>query len=433
MTLPVHQVERFGVNWQFTWPTVGVCITAKSPREVRSDLACVLTVTETVNDDELLLSAPTRLTLTSASGKRDLTRALNEAREWPPDTYSWGDALEGVSTVVQRDWARGEPVLDLAGVELGENEVPYLLRPYLPMGEVTALYGDGGNGKSVFALSWALAVLTGQPVPHSSDPALTGPVLYLDWETHHTSQARRLRQIAAGIGLEELPTNFYYRKCSRPIIEDCEQLAADCARLDIALVVIDSLGWASGADINEASVAINVMAAIRSLGCTALVVAHSPKTERQASGRRSIAGSGFFEFAARSAWEIRSRETGTGTTRQAALYHRKANDSKLTDHPLGVGMEFSNDEGKPIRFHPGEVKPNDELSKGSPLPGRIRQTLGRATRPATINEIATYLQCKVGEATTALQAMPDVHQVKGADGAAGGWALKAPEKEEASG
>jgi RecA-family ATPase len=90
--------------------------------------------------------------------------------------------------------------LDLA--TLSGQPIPpreWLVGGWIPAGNVTLLYGDGGTGKSLAAMQLAIAVAAGQSC--FGHPATAGSALYLTAEDDETELHRRIADIAGGDGL----------------------------------------------------------------------------------------------------------------------------------------------------------------------------------------------------------------------------------------
>jgi hypothetical protein len=426
--------ERAGDEFVFTWPRDSFEITVRRIREDRQgDVIAEIQASEIIAAEPVEISAPTKCNLSSSRSKSDAVRALNARRnsdggnpeELLPDRFLWADAIEEVASVVLREWRRGEPIVDLSAVDVPDS-LPYLIYPYLPLNESTVFFGDGSSGKSLHVMMLAIAVRLGLKIPHCRAPEVQGNVLYLDYETHDQGQARRLSHVARGFGLGERPP-ILYRRMTHAIMDDAALLATEIRRRNVVFVIVDSLAWACGADPNEAGVAIAAMAAIRSLGVTAGVIAHIAKGERENKGKRSVLGSVFFENGVRSAWEVRASKAQAGQLRQA-FYHRKANDDELAMYPLGQIMEFGQTEGqKFVSFRSDDISASDELASGTGLPARIRQALGSATRPATTAELALWLDARDQSIRTTLNRMGDDVINLAERGQTGRWALRGRE------
>lgn len=415
MSSPPVEWERYGDDFTFTWPTEGIGIGTRNPRENRDrNLSVELQAFEQIGSETKPLMAQTTANLSTPRGRTEIVNHLGKRRTFLEDEagngFSWADAIEQVSLILQTELRKGEPIVDLSSIDVPED-LPYLIKPFLPLNETTVFYGDGASGKSLWMMLLACSVRTGLKVPHGAPPAETGNVLYLDYETQDTSQARRLKRIAFGADMDKLPSGIYYRRCVRPFREEAARLAVDVQRFRIKLVVVDSLAWAVGEDTNDATPAIQTLTAIRSLGVTAAVVAHHGKADRQESGKRSIIGSAFFEHGPRSTWEVRAARGADKASMKQSLYHRKSNDDELLTYPFGNRLEFVKAPGKPVRFYVDDIPADDPLAAGTSLPARIRAALRKSTRPATAEEIAAFLEAKPATVRTTLARMSDVVNV----------------------
>lgn len=394
---PGFRADKLAAEYSFTWFQRGLAIGISSIRENREgDTIALLEPFLLVGTEPKALGAPAKINLSSPIGKSQAAKALDARRHMEsegPDgaaMLTWADAIEKVSAVIQADIRKGDPIIDLSMVEVGD-ELPYLLKPFLPLNEVTLLLGDQSSAKSMTAMLFGLAIRHGIPVPNSDEPTIKGNVLYLDYETHDISQARRLGRVSRGAGFDRTPEGFYYRRCFRPIVDEAPRLAVDVQRLGIVLVVVDSLIWAVGDDPNDQSSAVKCMSAIRSLGCTALAICHYGKAEREVKGKRSVLGASSFEFAARSQWEVRADNFTVPDHMRQALYHRKSSDDRLLPYPLGQVLHFMDEPGRPVRFYAEEVDADDELSAGASLPARIKSLLNEQAKALTVLQIAEAL------------------------------------------
>lgn len=97
-------------------------------------------------------------------------------------------------------------------------------------GRINAVNGEPGGGKTWVALQGAAEVMKGG-----------GHVIFVDLEDHAASTVARLR--ALGCDDAQILERFHYVRPDRPMSpESLEFLTARIAELDVALVVIDSVG-----------------------------------------------------------------------------------------------------------------------------------------------------------------------------------------------
>lgn len=404
----VLSVDQFGEEYLFAWAQRGISLRVSGLRENREgDSVALLEPGELFSGQVKRLTAPTKVNLSSSVGKGQAAKAFDARLHLNAEEgLNWADAIEKVSATIYDEQRKGEPIVDLSTIAVSSS-VEYLIYPYLPKGQPTVFYGDGASAKSMFMMLLAISVRHGTEVPNARGASEQGNVLYLDFETDGESQARRLGRVARGLGYDMPPEGVLYRRCSRAIVEDAPRLAVEVSRMNVKLVVVDSLAWACGDDPSDSGVAIRAMAAIRSLGCTAAVVAHYSKAEREVKGKRSIFGSAFFELAARSAWEIRA-DTGNQLVPNLlhqAIYHRKSNEDKLRSEPLGQVVRFMEGEGSPVQFYAEDIDAQDELAAGMPLGARIRSALKQSARPLSTVELAEQCETDTGKIRATLARM----------------------------
>ena len=391
--------ERQGDDFSFAWGEHGIAIEVGAIRESRdADIICELSPQFLQGDLLSPLIAPTKVNLSSATGKSSCVKALSR---WEFKGWDWVQCLETVAAIIMREWRAGAPWVDLSEVEWDE-EIDWLIYPFLPRGEIVLMYGDGESGKSMWAAYLAYCVRTGRtPINSKATPDTEAKVLYLDYETHSDSmQARRFGRISAGFG-EELSPGIWRRQCFRPLADEANHLAAQIAKRGVELVIVDSLAWAAAGDINEAAIAIKTLNAIRQLGCSVIVIAHISKSERNYNGRRAIAGSVFFENGPRLTWEVRaSKEDGNVTQ---TIYQRKVNEGETLGKPFGQKLTFPNEAGRPIVFEQIDVKVR--TAEGAKLRDRIADFLTSCTSPQTIATISDELDAKDKTVRTTLKRM----------------------------
>ncbi len=276
-----------------------------------------------------------RLNLASTQARTSLTRALEEA----DPSQSWRDLIEKSCRMVALHIRIGDPAVPLSPIEPSVGR--WLIEPYIPLGDITVLFGDGGTGKSLLALALTLSGLLGHPLGGIWSIRDIKRAVYLDWESDRQAHAERLWGLAQAL---EMPPDgaILHRRLYRPLTEDISAIRADCDRHEADLVIVDSLGAACGAEPESADAAVRTLMAIRGLRGTKLVIAHVSKAAAdQTRGARPF-GSVYVQNLARSTIEMRRQEEGAPNEGSLALtlYHRKSNHGRL-----GRPMAFSFDWG----------------------------------------------------------------------------------------
>lgn len=226
-------------------------------------------------------------------------------------------------------------IVDLSEQQL-EPKKPEIWGSILPYKHTTIIYGDGGNGKSLFSLMLAYHVTAGKSF--MGIPVMKSNTLYLDWELDKNEHLKRARQIAWGVGDKMLPTGFYYYRASADLLQILPNIRQAVEQKDIGLVIIDSLGPASPNDLNGSEVVIRLFNEIERLGVTALVIDHESK---QMDGTESSKpfGSVYKYNLARSVLKIaKFEEVRNGG--KFKLLQLKSNFGKLID-PVKFLVEFT--------------------------------------------------------------------------------------------
>jgi RecA-family ATPase len=300
-----------------------------------------------------------------------------------PEAFPWDELIEEFCSRVLEAERQGTPVVTL-GNGLHRTGELMLVDPLLVDYKPTICFAQGGTGKSYLAVLLSVAVSSGIDVMGWSTKR-SGKVLYLDWEADAEEVDMRVRRVANGLGVT--PPNILYRSMSRPLDDSADQIARTVEAEGVILVVVDSVGIASGSarEHSDASeTAIRLFSAFRLLGCAVLAIDHvTGEDARNHNG--AIAkpyGSIYKVNLARSVWELRGTNDEHGDT-HLALYHRKVNAGRLHD-AIGLRVEHTNDA---TLFQPEEVD-DPSLVSGLTQSARIERVLrdGAATAAAIATE-----------------------------------------------
>ena len=201
----------------------------------------------------------------------------------------------------------------------------YQVWPLLPSHQPTIIYGQGGIGKSWLAAY--LCALVDNRLTVNGLSADYGRSLYVDWETDKATIEGRAWGIKQGEPQIAPDWALAYQRAHGPLVEWIDELATHVEREQFDLVVLDSVGLALGGDANDAQTVLAFFDALRQLEATTLLIDHM--TKGSDSQERGVFGSAYKRNSARSLWEMRQAE-GELTM---GLYHRKANNSKLSPPP----------------------------------------------------------------------------------------------------
>lgn len=232
--------------------------------------------------------------------------------------------------------------VELQLVCLGEIDEPGprvdLVEGLVPEGHVAVFYGDGGQGKSYVALAVGMCVAVGRPFVELA--VVPGPVLYVDWELDKEEHARRAYRLARGLGLERPPKNLWYLRADKPLPHLIPAIRKIIEARKIRLLLVDSLGPASGDDPESARAVIPMLTALRQLKVSTLAVDHQAKMQHgHQYESKTPFGSAYKFNLARSVIQARLVERSMGTI-SSMLEHKKSNFGPLS-HPIGLRISFT--------------------------------------------------------------------------------------------
>ena len=377
---------------QYCWPDVDIMLTFERLHEtdsgaVRGMLTVEATDRRNGNAAHIWWAA---VSVTTAADRKTLTAKLDKAA---PREGGWEQDVDRCFLdVYQRHTAVPEPLV-LSGVEEAEEETTYLIDPLLPEGQVCLLLADQGSTKSFLMLYLAACIALGRRTIFG-EPSRSGPVVFFDWEVDEKTANRRLTWICRGLG-STVPTSLYYVNMSTRgrLFDRVRDMRHMVDRIEPVLVVVDSLTFATGADLNSAEYAAPTMSAIGSLGegVTKLASAHPNKASRNAAADDdiSVIGSSLFEYRARAIWHMR-REQGARTARFGVSMRPKKPFDGPPLRPLAYYMDFDNVEHA-ARFQSARLGDMPSLEASTlPITAQIRRALARGGRLDT-NQLADLL------------------------------------------
>lgn len=373
-------IERNGDTWDLAFgPPIQIGMQFRSPKRSSEGLHMAVLIASERPTNRGRVIGPIKLNLYSTTSQRALAVACSKR---VPEV-SWDDIVPRACSVVADSFDQPTPTVVLDGTRPART-FEQLVPPLVPLGETTFIYGDSESCKSLLGQRIALSVQTGHPLPWGAAPSRTGRVLILDWETSAAVIERRLRALAAGMGIE-LPPMLYRGAIDDGdgnhgplgMLEDeLQDLRAQVNREKIDFILVDSIGFAVRGKLVDDDVARAAMADLRRLGpATRLVVAHISKgSALQEKGRVDPFGSAFFRAGIRSGFEVRRAEgDGRPGATDIGIYHWKSNDARHAD-PFGMRVTFQT---RPdvITFEPQALEDNEDLDERSGLPMQIRAYL----------------------------------------------------------
>ena len=181
------------------------------------------------------------------------------------------------------------------------EEVKWLLYPFIPLGKITILQGDPGEGKTTLALQIIAALTTGKPVWEGAPPMEPVNVIYQTAEDG-LSDTIKPRLVAAGADCARVMVIDY---SDRVLTLDDDRLEQAIEQTGARLVVLDPIQGYIGAsvDMHRANEVRPVLKRLSLMAertqCAVILIGHMNKTQGLKSGYRGL-GSIDFRASARS-------------------------------------------------------------------------------------------------------------------------------------
>lgn len=390
------EVSEIINGYIFNWPDEHLSIKV-SRLSVHKDgrvTGEILITTDAEDFKSPILHPPTQINFTADRTRKELAKTLSE--KYSDQQWDWIAIIDQLSFKIQELAREGEPVKEIWTYE-DAPPLEYLLEPILIRGMPTVIFGEKGSTKSRLAIIVATCLL----LPWHDNPLeLVVPersikALILDWETEWDIVRYEVKRLQLGMSLPDFPV--FYRRCNLPLADDIEQIQQHIEKVKAEVLIIDSLGAAAGGELNKPEIALNFFSALRRLKRTSLIIAQTSKSEE---GKKSIFGSTYFTYYARSIFELCKGEDIGGDDIHVALFHRWCNISK-THQPIGFNFHFEDNwvtvEREPVSIREflakiGTQQQIMELIKAGPLSTKeIMESLGisRANADKTLQRLRT--------------------------------------------
>ena len=357
-------------SYRFLWKEGGIDVLVDRLHEEKDGLKCEMTISHSRQPAPGLLREG-RFNMSSPPTRTTWVKALNERTgdKWPD--VDWYFVMEYVCAKSTRRWRQGEPLLDLADVDI-PTELPYVLHPLCVDGASTVLFADGASGKSLIALACELSVATGEEILPGVMPMRSGPTIHWDWEWDAESHAERLRAICNGAGISVPHGMIFYQRELISLIEAAPRMRKRVAETGAVFGVIDSLGFARGGDANSQELTTRTFAALRTLGIPVMVIDHVSKDSKKEGGADDSFGSIYTRNSARMMWRLDAQKEEESSNFYAALVNRKANRKLQRTRGLNVHLETDDDERlTSITFEAADVRDIPGLNRTSSLSDQI--------------------------------------------------------------
>lgn len=316
--------------------------------------------------DNPLLAPPSGINLTSASTRKSMAKYMEEKTELDIEWLKMIEQLTAFAFMRERE---GQPFVKVGG----EGKIPprvYRIEKLMEEKQLTWFYGEGESGKTTLADAMALTV-QGWLMPLGLRGEF-GEVLVLDWETDENEHNRRIRMIAKGQTVIDVP-EVHYREMAAPLVRDARIIKRYIEKNNIALVIIDSVGMAMGTGARgEGDPIMPMVAAMREWNVTVACLDHLSKSDSSDAGPKRKPINSIYKWnIARSAFEVRAHAEEEKNYIDIALYHRKSNNGKHW-HSMGWQVTFGEEA---TYFKPKDMMSVPELAAGATQKEQIKAVL----------------------------------------------------------
>ena len=248
-------------------------------------------------------------------------------------------------------------------------------------GHASSWFGEGGVAKSMLAMHLALTVAAEGKHYWMGFQVKTVPVLYLDFELDADEQHRRALELAVGLGLSDIPKNFYYLSVAMlPPAQAFGLAAEECRRLGVKLIIVDSVGFALDGDSESARDVLGFyrvcIQPLKDAGASPLLIDHQAKIIKgEKYSDKQAFGSVYKTNAVRSAFQIRGHHEQGEIT---ATFTHKKNNFGWKEKDFSLKVMFGGERVTVDRLEAPMPNPDREPSKKE-LVQKAVEEMGRAT------------------------------------------------------
>lgn len=421
-----NPVRRDGLGYRWDIQRDGLTLKADRIHETGDTLTAEVVV-ERAPEGHLIRG---RINLLAPQTRASFAKQLAALPGGKGQGVEWQETLERFFDGVLLLEREGPP-FERIGTRALRPEPPYLIRPMVYVGKPTILFGEGGVGKSsTVAAAIAVSVQSGVPVLDCWNVVQRGDVLVLDWEGDGDDWNDATSRVCAGIGIE--PIELHYRRMRGALDADVHRIAAYCDENDIALVIVDSVTWATreaGRGPTDEPVK-RMFDALRIIGRASLLIDHKSKAaiaDDQTTGASPI-GSIVKVNAARATFELRKADdTDADGTRHLALINWKQNPTALQP-PVGIATRHVGGRTslwtEPVRLNDTHVA--REVNASGVLWQRIREVLlarGHMSGPTLVGHLGLGGKDPLRQVETAMTRKSSVFGTTGTDRNTRTWYL----------
>ncbi len=322
------------------------------------------------------------------SSERARTTLINTLTKLDMDArWQWQDIIFQLCVSIEELIKRGEPVQELWTFD---EFVPpeWLLKPLLYKGLPSLVFGEKAVCKSILSLL-VYATLTlpwhDNPLGWKIGQEKSCKVLLADWEVSAEIARYNLKRIQDGMGFTPIP--LYYRRCRLPLMDDIEQIKGHLESINADAIIIDSVGPAVGADLNNSEPALKFVTALNQLNCASFLIAQTSKDRKVKV--KSAYGNVMYEYFSRNIFELKKTHEDTEDEFDIALFNTYCNLGKRS-RPMGYHLSFTD---RTIKIEQAEITAPDlveRLGTWSRIYDLLKKT-GRMTAKELSEELGVSL------------------------------------------
>lgn len=263
----------------------------------------------------------------SASAVTDLRRSLESAYKEAVPSVNWTLLLNRAFTIGKATYLDSDDVRFLVGETM--EDTPFLLEPFLQENGPNMLFGDGGTGKSYFALRMAASLAVGRDFFHIPIEKNGTKTIWLDYEGGGPKKfVSRLTRIAEGMKVpyDTLAAHIGHYQPRGSVLDIRTQLIKLIKKHGISLIILDAGASASGSNPNDEGAVIKMFSALDRLPVTKLIIHHEPK-ESGTEDKKAYYGTTFWNNLSRSTHRLITETKEDKWKKVIKVIHTKSNDS----------------------------------------------------------------------------------------------------------
>src|SRR6266851_5961138 len=240
----------------------------------------------------------------------------------------------------------------------------WVIPGFIPIGDPTVLFADGGKWKSYLMTALAVAVSRGEADFCGLPLAVGGNVLYLDAEMTEDDFKLRLERIGAALGLANGPVGLSYQRLTAPMTDEFTRAYVrgliDAIRPAPVLTVLDS--WQATTQIDPLNVQgiVREFMRLREWPGAVVIIDHEPAGERD---EKRPFGSAYKMFCARSVIRVLGSAAVGADDVVLSLHQIKNTHGPMADAALRLRFDQPKFTG-PVHF---------EAASGSATAGAIKK------------------------------------------------------------